>query len=174
MVAFYYKYFQKKEVITLYKKIKALNLPILLLSIILLFSFSTNVSAEESNQNTYEIEAIDESDQQNESNEGPSLACATCYQYKSSIVSQTLISRKYIGTVTISRSTTISGQIKFKYKGFELSIGGKNVSSSSKKFKEYKVTKNYKIRIKTYNPMGRLISNEVVTRKITTTERVPI
>ncbi|MFD1451700.1 MULTISPECIES: LMxysn_1693 family intestinal colonization protein [Oceanobacillus] len=107
-------------------------------------------------------------------NEGPSIACASCNQYKSSIVSQTLISRKYTGTVTLSRSTTLSMKLEFKYKGINISFGGKTVSSSSKKFKEYKVTKNYKIRVKTYNPRGRLLSNEVVTKKLTSTERVPI
>ncbi|GEN89427.1 hypothetical protein OSO01_41660 [Oceanobacillus sojae] len=65
-------------------------------------------------------------------------------------------------------------KLEFKYKGINISFGGKTVSSSSKKFKEYKVTKNYKIRVKTYNPRGRLLSNEVVTKKLTSTERVPI
>lgn len=159
----------KKSVIT--------SLSVSLLAIPILVGFTPSASAETKPQNTYEIEILDENAVLNPANSGvqdPKLLCATCNQYKSSIVSQSLVSRTYKGTVTLNTATTISGEISFAYKGVTVKLGGSKVTSSSRKFKEYNVVKDYRIRVKTYNPIGQLISDETVNRRITTLDRVPV
>ncbi|EOO12576.1 LMxysn_1693 family intestinal colonization protein [Bacillus cereus] len=159
----------KKSIIT--------SLSTSLLAIPILVGFTPSASAEMEPQNTYEIEILDENAVLNPANFGvqePKLLCATCNQYKSSIVSESLVSRTYKGTVTLSSTSTLSGEISFSYKGATVKLGGSKVNSSSRKFKEYSVVKDYRIRVKTYNPIGQLISDETVNKRITTLDRVPI
>lgn len=159
----------KKSIIT--------SLSASLLSIPILVGFTPSASAETKPQNTYEIEILDENAVLNPVNFGvqdPNLLCATCNQYKSSIVSQTLVSSTYNGTVTASSTTQITGEVSFEYKGITIKLGGSKVYSSSRKFKEYTVVKDYRIRVKTYNPIGQLISDETVNKRIKTLDRVPV
>ncbi|WP_242311878.1 LMxysn_1693 family intestinal colonization protein [Bacillus cereus group sp. BfR-BA-01331] len=159
----------KKSIIT--------SLSTSLLAIPILVGFTPSASAEMEPQNTYEIEILDENAVLNPANFGvqePKLLCATCNQYKSSIVSESLVSRTYKGTVTLSSTSTLSGEISFSYKGAMVKLGGSKVNSSSRKFKEYSVVKDYRIRVKTYNPIGQLISDETVNKRITTLDRVPV
>ncbi|MGE7976380.1 LMxysn_1693 family intestinal colonization protein [Bacillus cereus] len=162
-------YLLKKSVIT--------SLSASLLAIPILVGFTPSASAETKPQNSYEIEILDENAVLNPANFGiqdPKLLCATCNQYKSSIVSQSLVSRTYKGTVTLSSTSSVTGEISFSYKGATIKIGGSKVYSSSRQFKDYTVVKDYRIRVKTYNPIGQLISDETVNKRITTLDRVPV
>ncbi|PFM26326.1 LMxysn_1693 family intestinal colonization protein [Bacillus cereus] len=159
----------KKSIIT--------SLSVSLLAIPILVGFTPSASAETKTQNTYEIEILDENavlNPVNSSVQDQQLLCATCNQYKSSIVSSSLVSRTYKGTVTLSSTSSLTGEVSFEYKGATIKIGGSKVYSSSRQFKEYTVVKDYRIRVKTYNPIGKLISDETVNRRIKTLDRVPV
>ncbi|WP_234881451.1 hypothetical protein [Bacillus mycoides] len=78
------------------KKSIVTSLSTALLAIPILVGFAPSASAEMEPRNTYEIEILDENAVLNQANFGvqdPKPLCATCNQYKSSIVSQSLVSR---------------------------------------------------------------------------------